>query len=743
MTLAPSRPALVCAQRIHSRCHLALIAFLLLAVCVPSEASALPAAQDSSSAGGKLTLLANKASTLRVDAASRAHIRFDLAELPPATAAQIHYARLRIYLPKVVKKGGGLSVHVTTGEWDEAQAGTEPTFEQSAAGTIGPLALIGKRFASVDVTAAVKAWVSGTKANRGFAIAAVDGASVLISAKEGTGSGYPAELEVGVNPPETPLSQLGPDLTLTGTTTGKFSGDGSGLTGLNVANLGVLSADQLPATLNLGRVVNAKHFGARGDGVMDDSAAIAEAVGAVAGTGGTVFLPAGLYLCNVTLPSAITLQGAMESSQAPGNDATRTRLKPFTPGEPVIRVPSSKGVRIKDLALFGPGAYVPGSTGIRIAADAPSTLGVFAGYSTILEGVQCSGFETGYFISSYRVLALQCAGMRCKYNWFLSNPPSGAADPTPDTSGYPSDHLTLINCVAAFPREVSAGVEEAAPNRTSYGIYANSVRGLTLLGCDVGQCGTGVYLQSCMANLSCHVEGTDGPALHVSGSGVHVSSVSTLHSGGILGEGAGVISISALSADGAYAGGPAFIGIKGPLMSVKSELPRMVKYMDPAGALVGYSMSNGARVGLVRQSPQTISKGNVWTEVLWNATQFADAVESGPQTNYSTSTGRWKCPLGGRYRFQFVLSKHDPAGGRFFTKINERTGGNVSRDFTVNAFESGADGKPLAGSITIDCFQGRTYSLAVSGESQGSIQVGGGASPTSGDAISRMSIAPE
>lgn len=44
-----------------------------------------------------------------------------------------------------------------------------------------------------------------------------------------------------------------------------------------------------------------KDYGAKGDGVTDDSAAIQNAINAVAPTGGTVFFPAGTYLCNNSL----------------------------------------------------------------------------------------------------------------------------------------------------------------------------------------------------------------------------------------------------------------------------------------------------------------------------------------------------------------------------------------------------------------------------------------------------------
>jgi hypothetical protein len=454
--------------------------------------------------------------------------------------------------------------------------------------------------------------------------------------------------------------------------------------------------------------------------------------------GGTVFLPPGFYPCNLTLPSTVSLQGAGEASQA--WDYTRTRLRPAKPEEPVIRVPASNGLRIRDLALFGPGAFVAGSTGIRVAADAPGARGVLAGYSTMLEGVQCTGFEVGFFIASYRVLAQQCAGTKCKYNWFISNPKSGRAEVTPNVHGYPSDHVTLINCIAAFPCEEAEGQTETAPKRTSYGVYANSVRCLTLIGCDVGQCGIGLHLEGCVASVNCHIEGTDGPGMLVRDSEVQAGTLSTLYSGGIRGEGGGLLALSALTTAGSP--GPAFVTVQGGYFVAKSERPLMVERRDDANNLLGYNMTNGSRLTLVLEQGQTIQPANRWTEVAWARVLNGDDVETGKYSNY-TPNGRWKCPAEGRYRFQFTLSKSDPKAGRVWVKLNEWFNGNINRDFLIDGPVPGNDGRPLTGTITVDCHSSHSYSLAVQGEGTSAITVGGGAGPYSGQPISRMSISSE
>jgi hypothetical protein len=64
-------------------------------------------------------------------------------------------------------------------------------------------------------------------------------------------------------------------------------------------------------------VVNVKDKGAKGDGRTDDSGAIRDAVSAVAGTGGTVFVPDGVYLIDA-VNQAIKLKSDMTFKMSPG-----------------------------------------------------------------------------------------------------------------------------------------------------------------------------------------------------------------------------------------------------------------------------------------------------------------------------------------------------------------------------------------------------------------------------------------
>ena len=183
------------------------LSFALTSMLAATSASAatLPVLEDSFGFRAKLTVAANKAVALPVDATHRAFLFFDLRDLP--VGATIRSARLRLFLPKVVRAGTGLEVRNVTSTWDETLASAEPTVAESAVGTIPPAALRTKAFATVDLTAVAQGWLAAPASNEGLAILATTNAvpanisSVSIGAKEGSGSGYPAELDVELNAP--------------------------------------------------------------------------------------------------------------------------------------------------------------------------------------------------------------------------------------------------------------------------------------------------------------------------------------------------------------------------------------------------------------------------------------------------------------------------------------------------------------------------------------------------------------
>ena len=94
-------------------------------------------------------------------------------------------------------------------------------------------------------------------------------------------------------------------------------------------------------------IVNARTFGAKGDGLADDGDALGKAMGAAAKTGGVVFLPPGTYRTDETLivPSNVTLRGSGRDNtivEGFGYDPLADRVAWHTqhdaPGTPVIRM---------------------------------------------------------------------------------------------------------------------------------------------------------------------------------------------------------------------------------------------------------------------------------------------------------------------------------------------------------------------------------------------------------------------
>jgi hypothetical protein len=224
---------------------------LLLATALFARADVLKPSQDSSSLKGKLTPVTGKATTLAVSATRKGYVLFNLASLPQdVVAGDIVNARLRVYF-SAAKKPGDIAIHTVTAGWVETTTALEPGISVPSVAMFPAATVVGKKFVEVDVTATVQAWRTTPATNFGFAFVASGLTNVLIGSKEGSGSGYPCELDIEIQRNTTPAdgsitaaqladgsvtaTKLGSSLTLGGTTVGTFSGDGSGLTNVTVS----------------------------------------------------------------------------------------------------------------------------------------------------------------------------------------------------------------------------------------------------------------------------------------------------------------------------------------------------------------------------------------------------------------------------------------------------------------------------------------------------------------------------
>lgn len=158
----------------------------------------LPVQQDtSSSAAGTLIAALGKSTSLIVTTSKNALVQFDLTKLPAGVSAQsFRSARLRLYASKVTKPGD-LWVSLLTSAWSETNTGAGPV-GGPLVGTVLASEVGTKRFLVADVTTAVSAWLGGTD-NNGLIID-TPSASLFLSSKEGSSTGYPAELEIDFDP---------------------------------------------------------------------------------------------------------------------------------------------------------------------------------------------------------------------------------------------------------------------------------------------------------------------------------------------------------------------------------------------------------------------------------------------------------------------------------------------------------------------------------------------------------------
>jgi hypothetical protein len=117
-------------------------------------------------------------------------------------------------------------------------------------------------------------------------------------------------------------------------------------------------------------VRNVKAFGATGDGVTDDSAAIQAAADAIPDTGGVLYFPEGTYAIEtgIVLPSSrnITIKGACRTDTLL---ITTSAITMFT-------CPSNLGYVFEDITLFGPSLGTT-SVGVSFSVDLTTALAVF------------------------------------------------------------------------------------------------------------------------------------------------------------------------------------------------------------------------------------------------------------------------------------------------------------------------------------------------------------------------------
>ncbi len=108
-------------------------------------------------------------------------------------------------------------------------------------------------------------------------------------------------------------------------------------------------------------VVDVKKRGAKGDGHTDDTAAIQKAIDAVAGKGGTAFVPDGVYLVDALTTKGLKLKSRMRLKLAPG--ATLKAIPNSGEHYAVLTISGASGVTVEGGTLLGERRLHKGQTG--------------------------------------------------------------------------------------------------------------------------------------------------------------------------------------------------------------------------------------------------------------------------------------------------------------------------------------------------------------------------------------------
>ena len=123
--------------------------------------------------------------------------------------------------------------------------------------------------------------------------------------------------------------------------------------------LGTAKQTTLPNTLSNPNLVNVRDSGAVGDGATDDTAAFARAIATLALTGGTIFVPAGVYLIDPV--QAVRLTDNLTLSLAP--DAVLQAIPVTSANTGIIWVRNAKNVRVEGGTIVGERNGHLGTTG--------------------------------------------------------------------------------------------------------------------------------------------------------------------------------------------------------------------------------------------------------------------------------------------------------------------------------------------------------------------------------------------
>ncbi len=195
--------------------------------------------------------------TLNVDANHTALLKFDLSKLPANTTTdKVFSATLTVFVDKVTTPGT-LELEGIQGTWSEAEIPSVVVSPLNNPPTA--TVTVKNRYVCFDVTELVRSWIGGA-ANEGMAVGSGgSGAKLALDSKENIATSHSASLDIDLGGYEEAAQGTNGSLpagVLTNNESGvvlngSFSGNGGGLTNLNLSlSAGVLTNNESGVVLN-------------------------------------------------------------------------------------------------------------------------------------------------------------------------------------------------------------------------------------------------------------------------------------------------------------------------------------------------------------------------------------------------------------------------------------------------------------------------------------------------------------
>ena len=182
-----------------------LAAATLIAQAPPSQDAFVTSSKPSTNYGGN--------TSLAVQSGSTTFVQFALAPLPSGVnASQLNKATLRLFVSGLTSSGS-FDVFFVNNGWNEASVtyNNRPPLGAVVASGVAVGANAKNTFVTVDVTAALQAWLSGSQPNNGLAIvpSASPSISVTFDSKEATNTSHEPALLYSFNGPPGPQGPQG------------------------------------------------------------------------------------------------------------------------------------------------------------------------------------------------------------------------------------------------------------------------------------------------------------------------------------------------------------------------------------------------------------------------------------------------------------------------------------------------------------------------------------------------------